>query len=964
MKKKSQILFTMLTCVILAFPTTITLQKNNIAQASTVTASTNISVPATITASSLKVRTKANKTGTQLKFNGKNVSLINKTKITILKEVITDKEKWYYISAKWSGTIIKGYVSSDYVKLTLSSKVPAAVNSSTQIKIHTGASDTKPYLKVGSKTVALRTTALSIVGEVTTSGEKWYKVTFSFLGKTRTGYIKGIDTKFKSSTSGKTKSTDTSTTTKTSTSTTNTTKYVTKATSDSIPAIVIATNLNVRTKASKSGSQLKVSNKNVSLKSKAKVIIQKEVIVSNEKWYYVSFKWNSKTQKGYVLSDYIKIATTKIPGAVNSKKSVSMRTGASDKKAYLKVSKKTVTLKTGTPLLVIAEYTTSGVKWYKVTFNYLGKTRTGYMKATDAIFKKKIEEVKEPTDDENTSKPDNTNTTPETPPDNESPADNDAVRTGVVTGDKLRVRTGTGTNYAPVYDSVNSLIYLYSGHEVTIKAETIMNTTKWYEITFKYGNTTYDGYVSGDYIKIIDEPKKPEDTVPTIPPVIPDNGDNTGIVDVPILSDAEFEASLSNQDFPESYKSYLRELHMEYPHWQFEAYQTGLDWNVAIANQNKIGKNLITNSKNIGWKSIDTGAYNWKTDKFIPYDGSTWVTASKEAIEYYMDPRNFLTKSGIFQFELLCYKREYQTKDGVESILLNTALYNMPYTYIDEFTNEEITTTYGDTFIKGAEVSQVSPYHLVTRVKQEVVTGRTTLSSSVSGNVSGYQGYFNFFNIGATHSTGAGGAVANGLNYAKNGSSSLITNELYMIPWDSPYKAIVGGSNFIGSSYINRGQDTVYLQKFNVTPVSTHSHQYMANVEAAKAEASKTYAGYSAMMNIPIVFRIPVYSNMPEYQSPQPVLALNPNNWLKSLSVDGYELTPTFKIEDLEGTGYNLIVPGNIEGVNLSATAVSTKATISGNGYIPLNVGNNQVTIMVTAENQDVREYTINIVRY
>ena len=60
---------------------------------------------------------------------------------------------------------------------------------------------------------------------------------------------------------------------------------------------------------------------------------------------------------------------------------------------------------------------------------------------------------------------------------------------------------------------------------------------------------------------------------------------------------------------------------------------------------------------------------------------------------------------------------------------------------------------------------------------------------------------------------------------------------------------------------------------------------------------------------------------------------------------------------------YSLIVPGKIEGVNISATPVSSKASVSGTGYMPLSYGNNSVTITVTAENQSIREYTIIIVR-
>lgn len=942
MKKISHIIFTVSMCIIMTFPSTIpAIPISSEIKAATVTASTGISVPGTVTATSLIVRSKPARTGEQLTIRGANVSIKKNTKVTILKEMITNKEKWYYISGKWNRTTIKGYVSSDYVKLTLSSKTPVLVNKSTKVNIRTGAGNNKPFLKVGGKAVALKTTTMYVTGEVTSGGEKWFKVSFTFEGKTRTGYINGSDTKFKSKTSTKPAAKPQEPGV----------SYVTSASGYSVPGMVTATSLNVRTKASKSAPVLKSGNKNAAVKNKVKITILKESIVKNEKWYYISFKSGNKTLKGYVLSDYIKIATTKINGAVNSKKNVSIRTGASEKKPYLKVSGKTVSLKPGTGLTVISEHTASGVKWFKVSFKYSGKTTTGYIKITDVVFKKK--EVKEP--DKETTKPSETEK-PEKPSENDSKAKN-----GQVTASSLRVRSGAGTNFPQIFDESGKLIYLNPGQEVAIEAETSAGSTVWYRISFKYSGASYTGYVSGDYVKIVNEPNSSDQPDTTTPPEKPDDSDVETIV--PVLSDADFEEALENQGFPESYRASLRSLHEEHPLWQFEAYQTGLDFDTVIESQNKIGKNLITNSKNIAWKAVETGAYNWKTDKFIPYDGSTWVTASREAIEYYMDPRNFLTSSGIFQYELLSYQKAYQTKEGVENILLNTPLYNTSYTYIDDETDEEVTTTYGDTFMKAAEVSLVSPYHLATRVKQEVVTGRTTLSSSATGNVSGYKGYYNFFNIGATHSTVAGGAAANGLNYAKNGTGNKTTDKLYMIPWNSPFKSIVGGANFIGASYINRGQNTVYLQKFNVTPVSTHSHQYMANVEAAKSESAKTYAGYSAMEDIPIVFRIPVYNNMPENPCPQPETGLNPNNWLKTLVVDGYNLTPTFKIEDLEGMVYSLIVPGKIEGVNISATPVSSKASVSGTGYMPLSYGNNSVTITVTAENQSIREYTINIVR-
>ena len=80
---------------------------------------------------------------------------------------------------------------------------------------------------------------------------------------------------------------------------------------------------------------------------------------------------------------------------------------------------------------------------------------------------------------------------------------------------------------------------------------------------------------------------------------------------------------------------------------------------------------------------------------------------------------------------------------------------------------------------------------------------------------------------------------------AMGNKSSANEKATYLLPWNNQYKAIVGGAIFIGKQYINRGQDTIYLQKFNVTDTSTYSHQYMANVEAANSEAIKLYNGYS-----------------------------------------------------------------------------------------------------------------------
>jgi len=134
----------------------------------------------------------------------------------------------------------------------------------------------------------------------------------------------------------------------------------------------------------------------------------------------------------------------------------------------------------------------------------------------------------------------------------------------------------------------------------------------------------------------------------------------------------------------------------------------------------------------------------------------------------------------------------------------------------------------------------------------------------------------------------------------------------------------------------------------------------MANIEAPNAEAAKTYTAYSGMLSsAPIVFSIPVYHNMPNLAVPAPSKAYNPNNWLKTLSIDGYSLTPTFDLT--KDQTYSVIVPNSVGSLNITATAVSTKASVMGTGTIAVAEGNNVINIYVTAENGDIRTYQISV---
>ena len=325
------------------------------------------------------------------------------------------------------------------------------------------------------------------------------------------------------------------------------------------------------------------------------------------------------------------------------------------------------------------------------------------------------------------------------------------------------------------------------------------------------------------------------------------------------------------ENFPSSYRPYLTELKNKYPNWNFTALYTELDWNYVIDNENVFGTNLVPLSYSDSWKNTNEGQYNVEVD-------SGWVDCSRQAVEYTMDPRNFLNEVRIFQFEKLSYEERASNITGIEKILYGTEFYNRIVDYKDSNLNTIITTQkYSELIEAAGKASGVSSYHLASRIKQEV--GPFLSHSSISGTVSGYEGLYNFYNIGATSSPEPMGAIINGLKYARDGKgASSDIRVKYQIPWNTKEIAIRGGAIFIGTSYINMGQDTVYLQKFDVNNEKKNDlfwHQYMTNVLAPYGEAKSIYNGYvnTGLINLPINFVIPIYNNMPEIQVESPSIA-------------------------------------------------------------------------------------------
>ena len=487
-----------------------------------------------------------------------------------------------------------------------------------------------------------------------------------------------------------------------------------------------------------------------------------------------------------------------------------------------------------------------------------------------------------------------------------------ANMTGSCTADVLNVRSGAGTGYS----KTGTVSY---GDSLTILSETTDSSgAKWYKISC--GNVT--GYVSAAYVQLTSSGSQGS-------------------------SDADFESYTTKQCFPESYKPYLRKLHEQHPKWIFTAQKLGVDWNTALKEECVVGRNLVHSSALASWKSMEKGAYDFNGGYWYGLDGS-WVAASKEIIMYYMDPRNFLNDTYIFMFENQSYDPSYQTESGVKTILADTFM-SGSYTCPD--TKKKY--TYSQTFMDAAKKSGVSPYHLASRCRNE--QGVNGAPQSL-GTVKGYENYFNFFDIQA-YATSTMTAAEMGCKYAKT------TNPTYLLPWTNQYKSIVGGSIFLGTGYITKGQDTLYLQKFDMVDGGNglYYHQYMTCVFGQANEAISLKNAYSQdILNSAMEFKIPVYNNMPDKLCPKPTSSGDNNNYLKSLSVSGTSISPKF---DKFTASYTAKVNAEVSSVTVNANPLGKSAKVSGKGKVSLKTGENTVKVTCTAASGVKRTYTIKITR-
>lgn len=286
------------------------------------------------------------------------------------------------------------------------------------------------------------------------------------------------------------------------------------------------------------------------------------------------------------------------------------------------------------------------------------------------------------------------------------------------------------------------------------------------------------------------------------------------------------------------YKTLLQNLSKAHPNWTFKLYETGLDWETVINSEyqghGSSPKNLVPSSYSKEWICSICGNE--------AQDSGAWVCASRGAIEHVMDPRNSLNESSIFQYLLLSNDKNI-TKEQVAAMASKISYLN----------DEKLVNAIYE--VANKPDYNINPFYIIGKILQEQGSNGSVLCAGNGykdkDGVVQYKGYYNLFNVGAS-GKGKDEVILNGLAYAKKQG------------WDTPQKSIEGGLGLI-NSYIHRGQDTLYYQKFNVTYKPYYTSQYAQNIFDSQSIGS-TLKGYykdAGLLESKFTFEIPLYKNMP-----------------------------------------------------------------------------------------------------
>jgi beta-N-acetylglucosaminidase len=407
---------------------------------------------------------------------------------------------------------------------------------------------------------------------------------------------------------------------------------------------------------------------------------------------------------------------------------------------------------------------------------------------------------------------------------------------------------------SPVWNSENLIGKFKNGDIVYYNSESSVNGYVRVKGTDIKTGAIVEGWTFSKYIET--PPKTQSSSNNTISPTPTNTPTESATIPTPTATLSPTPIKTDNQplnnNIPAIYSTLINNLLVTHPNWEFEFYDTKISLENAAESQynmnNPVPKIDIeiykeTNSNIINNRILEIkNLYKLKLsnekikNRFLV--DNNFFLATKEGTKYFMNPLNFIDEQNIYQFLELNFDSKIYSKNVMKNILSKTYFSKD----LDNYTNW---------FYSAAEKYGLNPYFLISKA---IVEGGASNINSTSILLTGFNNanktYYNYFGINANDGSG----YSNAKKYA-------IKND-----WSTPEKAISGGAKFISKNYIEKGQDTFYTFRYNLTgedgyiKTYTFSHQYASNIADSHTKSKIFHNKFNKYLaDTKLKFKIPLY---------------------------------------------------------------------------------------------------------
>ncbi|GAA0077589.1 hypothetical protein UT300005_19670 [Clostridium sp. CTA-5] len=281
---------------------------------------------------------------------------------------------------------------------------------------------------------------------------------------------------------------------------------------------------------------------------------------------------------------------------------------------------------------------------------------------------------------------------------------------------------------------------------------------------------------------------------------------------------------------------------------------TFLETSFTISNPPQVqplSKNKVVNyvNTNLTLNGFSNSQMNLLT-KPQTWNNGVWVDASKDQVNYYLNPNNFINDNGINQFLKLNYM------DGIKAQDLNAVL-----------VGKGVLEGKGQAFLDAGKLYNVNPVYLVAHSLLETGNGTSKLATGISLNsIHETFGDVNSKVISLSKEF----KVYNVYGYGAYDSNPDLwgSEKAYSEQWFSVEQAIIGGAKYISKGYINNSsynQNTLYKMRWDMntlskTPNAQYAHQYATDIGWAYKQSQIMKNIIGKMSNSTFYYEIPKFN--------------------------------------------------------------------------------------------------------